>query len=76
MREFLPRNPDKEELRIRFGCGALLGLAIAIRAIGHLNFTGWFFAFLVAYLFGSLARKYGDVFWDFVLEWVRRLRWF
>ena len=70
-------NPDNLERNIRFGCGALLGIFVAILSATSIayNSLGTFAAisFAFAFLFGLFAMAYGDRFWEYILK---SLRWF
>jgi uncharacterized membrane protein YccC len=69
-----PTN-DPFERRLRFGCGALLGVVLGFSFIVHElpESTGrtWLAVIAVAALFfGLLSRRYGDSFWYWVSKWV------
>lgn len=59
--------PDREELGIRFGCGALLGFSLVGLAIlrwGFWSSPWWMMAMAIAVpLCGYCAMKWGDAFW-------------
>ncbi len=61
-------EPDKSEKRIRFGCGFTFGLVVGFfGAARHIYSSAGGItagAFVTAILFGWLAMKYGDRFWE------------
>jgi hypothetical protein len=61
-------NPDREEKIIRFGCGSLFGLVVAFWTLcNHAGpiWTMWIAVIAGAMLlFGYLAMKWGDKFWQ------------
>ena len=65
--------PDRLEIGLRFGCGALVGCAFVAYALlrGAFDHGGWFGASLVgaAIMCGLLAVRYGDRFFEAALEW-------
>jgi len=67
-------EPDKSEKRIRFGCGFTFGLVIGFFSTARYIYdsAGGLAAgtFATAVLFGWLAMKYGDSFWDDLLKWL------
>lgn len=69
----LEGNPDKFEIKVRFGCGALLGLFIGIFVAARITYES-FGAFAVIWLAviivcGLLAVRYGDRFWEDLGKW-------
>ena len=64
---------DTFEKRLRFGCGFVFGgivlLILGMREITVL--TGGFWAFVVggALIFGFLAMRFGDDFWQNISKW-------
>lgn len=70
-----PISPD--ELNTRFGCGAALGVFIAICVIIGFSLTSsvsWICVFLLAvFLCGFLAVKFGDRFWERLIDLLRWL---
>jgi hypothetical protein len=65
------------ERRVRFGCGALFGLAVGL-SLGTV-LTGapiaiWLFVAGVAVVFGLGAAAFGDSFWRIVGGWKRWFR--
>jgi hypothetical protein len=67
--------PDALEKRIRFGCGFMLGLLLALAAtLRVLTVNGYYAAAIFVacgVVFGFLAMKYGDSFWQRLAS----LRW-
>lgn len=65
----MDQKPDRFEKSIRFGCGSLLGLLLAthmlLRSYFRIDMFNYIFAIFIVLLFGLLAMKYGDQFWDF-----------
>jgi hypothetical protein len=70
-----PVSPD--ELKTRFGCGAVLGVFVAICVVVGFSLTSsasWIIVFLLAvFLCGFLALKFGDRFWEKLVELLRWL---
>ena len=66
-------KPDSFEKRLRFGCGFVFGASVAVVvALQWLaTFTGTFWAVAagVAVVFGLLALRYGEGFWQRVPDW-------
>ncbi|NER37452.1 MAG: hypothetical protein F6J93_26400 [Oscillatoria sp. SIO1A7] len=67
-----PNRPDRFELSVRFVCGAILGIVIAISA-GLLweaqSLAGVLIGGLIfALIFGFLTARYGDKFWKFLAD--------
>ena len=66
-------KPDSFEKRLRFGCGFVFGASVAVVvALQWLaTFTGTFWAVAagVAVVFGLLALRYGEGFWQRVSDW-------
>ncbi len=71
-------KPDPVEKKIRFGCGFLFGLIIGFfesaRILSSSDSAEFLFLLtvIVALVCGWLATKFGDRFWQYVLE---RVRW-
>jgi len=69
-------EPDRVELAVRFGCGAMLGLffGVFVALYTALATRLAFFALLglFAVVFGVLAVRLGDRFW----YGLRHLKWF
>ena len=65
-------RPDPTEKKIRFGCGASLGLVIGVGAALTLHgSTAIVLMILIPIiLFGVLATKYGDRFWCWIKDWL------
>ncbi len=72
----MPSEPDRVEKAIRFGCGALFGLFFGF--VAALKFAEKSYAMpiaiagVVALVFGLLAMRIGDRFW----QSIRNLFWF
>jgi hypothetical protein len=73
---YYDREPDPLEKKIRFGCGFFFGLVL-----GGLEFVRMAYksagvivasTLIAALLCGLLALKYGDRFWNWMIE---RWRW-
>jgi hypothetical protein len=68
------QQPDALEKRIRFGCGALLGLVLGLAfGMNWLGFSGSVFLVLLAVhvlACGWLATRHGDRFWDRIASWL------
>lgn len=66
-------EPDKSKKRIRFGCGFAFGLIVGFFTTArHIyNSAGGIAAgtFVTAFVFGLLALKYGDSFWEILRKW-------
>jgi uncharacterized membrane protein YccC len=65
---------DPFERRLRFGCGAILGVVLgSYYALRYLSGSGWSSVLaviaLAALFFGLLARRYGDSFWHLFSKW-------
>jgi hypothetical protein len=68
-------EPDRLEKGIRFGCGSVIGILIGLDLTysmfleypGHLFIAACIFALVC----GILAMKYGDRFWDGVIQFLR-----
>lgn len=64
--------PDRQEKRVRFGCGFLFGSAAAASAMfwsfwsGH-AIIGWCFG--AGLVCGYAAMRFGDSFWEAVNRW-------
>ncbi len=71
-------KPDLLEKKIRFGCGFLFGLVIGFFEFARILYSTDSAGFLIlmtvllALVCGWLATKFGDRFWQYVLE---RVRW-
>jgi thiamine transporter ThiT len=67
--------PDRAEKVIRFGCGFVAGVFVV--GVGGITIFLWsrYYAvtacLIVGLVFGLLALKYGDAFWE--SEWFRRI---
>jgi hypothetical protein len=76
-----PRVPDRAERVIRFICGAIVGAVLgaltAFAFLFHLEgdwpFVALALVLVTPALFGVLAMKFGDPFWEGLSKW---LRWF
>ena len=69
-------QPDACEKRIRFGCGSIVGAIFAaysaIKTYDVLWTSGfWSAVVLCALLFGFLAMRYGDSFWEQLISLLR-----
>ncbi len=71
-------KPDFLEKKIRFGCGFLFGLIVGFFEFARILYSYESAGFLIlltvtlALAGGWLAIKFGDRFWQYVLE---RIRW-
>lgn len=65
-------RPDRQELRIRFFCGALLGPLVGFEWAFHLGSTAGVVTVTVlgSCIGGLLARHLGDRFWGSLRWWV------
>ena len=65
--------PDRSELWIRFGCGAMFGSALAALVLLYLGCLPWPWWLVVTILImswcGYGARKRGDEFWSLSDRW-------
>ncbi len=72
-------QPDSSEKCIRFGCGMVFGMAAGmIFGAGILPAFGlpfWTVTACFTILFGWLAMRQGDEFWEKVPDWLRSLWW-
>ena len=73
----LKDEPDRLEKGIRFGCGTMIGILIALKLtyrilIDHSGFLAA--TCIIALVCGLLAVKYGDRFWDTVIEFLNPWR--
>ena len=68
-------EPDSFEKRLRFGCGfvfgALVAFLVVLRELAAFSGTFWAIVVAVAVIFGFLAVRYGDAFWQGVSDWMR-----
>ncbi|MCE9635458.1 MAG: hypothetical protein K8T90_07110 [Planctomycetes bacterium] len=68
-------EPDAFEKRLRFGCGfvfgGLLAFAVGLTELAALTSTFWAAVAGAAVVFGFLAMRYGDAFWESVSGWIR-----
>ena len=66
--------PDAAEKGIRFGCGFVLGaFVVAVTSVTWLLYAGWGFlamVVVVGVIFGLLAMRYGDPFFERVMKWL------
>jgi hypothetical protein len=66
-------EPDKTEKVVRFGCGFVFGLVIGFFTAITCVIESWSIVVLIAFgaavLFGWLAKKYGDAFWNSMKNW-------
>jgi hypothetical protein len=73
-----PRVPDRTELVVRFGCGAIVGLLCGLFVgVGLLFVFPGIWSFVVIaivlgtpVLYGMLAMKLGDRFWWDIRQWL------
>lgn len=73
--------PDTQEKVLRFGCGFVMGLVVF--GVGSITwsiargFYGLAFVLIAATIFGLLALRYGDAFWDRLAQssWWQWIRW-
>lgn len=69
-----PPPPDRLEKGLRFGCGALVGCGLIAYVLlkGAFDQGGWFWTSLIgmSMVCGLLAVRYGDRFFETVLEWL------
>ncbi len=69
----MPRQPDKTEKGICFGCGAIFGLVVGFLTAA--KFAGVDLAstiaitIVVSLSLGLLSMKYGSRFWEVILHW-------
>ena len=65
--------PDNIEKGIRFGCGAVAGVALAITSMLSISIVkGWYlvaFVCIWAVVCGVAAMRYGDKFWHNISKW-------
>lgn len=70
--------PDREERVIRFGCGALFGVTLALMGLLYFSELSWPWLFgITCTLIGACgygAMRQGDQFWDDSFE-VFRFPW-
>ena len=71
----MTQEPDKLEKVIRFGCGALIGLAIGLLIALRLIFSielgiAAIISVALAVVCGLLAVKHGDEFWYSLKGWL------
>lgn len=69
------RQPDKPEKTIRFGCGAVAGFILGFYLFDIWLLSSSFItliavAGLIGLIFGSLAVRYGDYFWERLKDWL------
>ena len=66
-------KPDSFEKGLRFGCGfvfgALVAVVVALQWLATFTGTFWAVAAGVAVVFGFLALRYGEGFWQRVSDW-------
>jgi len=71
----LRNEADRLEKGIRFGCGGLVGLLLGISMAIHYFSASVdeivFMCLAAALVCGGLAAKYGDRFWDGLMNWLR-----
>jgi len=64
---------DKTEKNIRFGCGAIFGFLLGFNFV-YFGFSmhpaRFVVGILAAIIFGILAVRYGDRFWERLTNWI------
>ena len=63
---------DRLQFFVRFGCGFLLGIVFVL-SLGLIESLAEFivFSLILGLIFGLLAAKYGDRFWQCLSDWLR-----
>lgn len=66
-------KPDATEKNIRFGCGAIFGFLLGFDFVYFVFSTltaSFVVGILAAIIFGILAVRYGDRFWERLTNWI------
>ncbi|NEP46645.1 MAG: hypothetical protein F6K35_48630 [Okeania sp. SIO2H7] len=65
-------KPDLVQFFVRFGCGFLFAIVLVL-SLGLIQTVGEFvvFSLILGFIFGLLAAKYGDRFWQKLSDWLR-----
>lgn len=70
----MSKQPDKTEKVIQFVCGAIFGFFLtfpfAFLMSDSTLFVNFTIACLVALIFGILAVRFGDLFWERLIGWI------
>ena len=65
-------KPDRLQFGVRFGCGFLFAIVFVLSLGGFASLGGFVaLTLIVGLIFGLLAAKYGDRFWQKLSDWLR-----